>query len=382
MLSDSMTIVHLIAQLRLGAGRYVVDTAVEQVRGRKHDVIVCVSTDADEYWRTDPKLVTELDCHGIGVRTMGDFFHRQADQVHRCGARLNDLRRDLRGAFVIHAHTAMAAAAGYWAQPDALVITCHGWGANRHPCVDLEDSLAYQLCDSVVTYSYDWADRLRHDLAVRHPQIVPMGLDLDRYPRVHDMNLSESGPVRIITACELTPRKGVDLLINAMPIVWKQMPGVELHIMGGGDAAERLRLQAAGIDPKMGRICFHGTVPNPYDRLAAFDVFVLASRSDNLPVILLEAMLARLPIVATAVGGVPELISAAKCGLSVVPESTEALAEGILAAVKAGRSEMISGGAKGEQFVRDCLDVRKTAAALDAIYYEALQRRGQIDIIK
>jgi glycosyltransferase involved in cell wall biosynthesis len=131
----------------------------------------------------------------------------------------------------------------------------------------------------------------------------------------------------------------------------------------------------------MGRICFHGTVPNPYDRLPAFDLFVLASRSDNLPVILLEAMLARLPIVATAVGGVPELISAAECGTIVPPESSEALAEGMLAAVKAGRHTRISSGMKGEQFVRDQLDVRCTAAALDAVYREALQKREPCALI-
>lgn len=374
-----MTIIHLIAQLRFGAGRYVVDTAIEQARGLKHNVIVCVSMDADEYWRTDPKLVSELDYHGIGVRTLGDFFHRQTDQIHRAGERLRDLKKNARGAFVIHAHTAMAAAAGHWAQPDALVMTCHGWGASRPADIDLEDSLAYQLCDSVVTYSYHWAERLKQDMAVRRPQVVLMGLDLDRYPQAADMNVPDSAPLRIVTACELTPRKGVDLLLNAMPEVWKQMPGVELHIMGNGDAAERLRLQAARIDPKKGRICFHGTVPNPYDRLSAFDLFVLASRSDNLPVILLEAMLARLPIVATAVGGVPELVSTSKCGTIVEPESAEALAEGILAALKAGRPAMVEGGAKGERFVRDRLDVRKTAAALDAVYRDALQRREALD---
>jgi glycosyltransferase involved in cell wall biosynthesis len=372
---DSMTIIHLIAQLRFGAGRYVVDTAIEQARGLKHDVIVCVCTDADEYWRTDPKLVSELDYHGIRVQTMGDFFHRKADPIHQSGARLKELKKDSRGAFVVHAHTAMAAAAGYWAQPDALIATCHGWGANRPAEMDLEDSLAYQLCDSVITYSNHWADRLKEDLAVRHPQVVLMGLDLDRYPQVPERNLPESTPVRIVTACELTPRKGVDLLLNAMPVLWKQMPDAELHIMGDGDATDRLRLQATRIDPRMGRICFHGTVPNPFDRLAAFDLFVLASRSDNLPVILLEAMLARLPIVATAVGGVPELISAAECGTVVVPESTEALAEGMIAAVKAGRQAMITGGMKGERFVRDRLDVRKTALEQDSVYREALQKR-------
>ena len=129
----------------------------------------------------------------------------------------------------------------------------------------------------------------------------------------------------------------------------------------------------------MKRICFHGTVANPYDRLADYDLFVLASRSDNLPVILLEAMLARLPIVGTEVGGIPELITGAQCGTLVAPESTEALAEGMIAALKAGRRTMTAVGMKGEQFVRTRLDVRQTAAELDTVYRETLQKREQLN---
>jgi glycosyltransferase involved in cell wall biosynthesis len=374
--SDSMTVIHLIAQLRFGAGRVVVDTAIEQARGLMNDVAVCVSTDADEYWRTDPKLVSELKDHGIQVRIIGDFFHRQADQIHQCAARLQELKPERGKAFVVHAHTAMAAAAGYWAMPDALIATCHGWGANRPGHIDLEDSLAYQLCDSVITYSNHWADRLKTDLAVRDPQVITMGLDLNRYPQAPRKLSAESSPIRIVTACELTPRKGVDLLLNALPLVWKQMPDVELHIMGNGDAAEDLRRLATQIDPEMRRVAFYGTVPNPYDRLSAYDLFVLASRSDNLPVILLEAMLARLPIVATAVGGVPELIPAARCGDVVPPESPDALAEAIIAAVKSGRQQMMSIGITGETFARSRLDVRKTAPDLARIYLNAMRKKG------
>ena len=94
--SASMTVIHLVAQLRFGAGRYVVDTAIEQARSLKHDVIVCVSSDADDYWRTDPKLVSELDGHGIQVRTIGDFFHRQADRIHQSATYLRNMKKNKR----------------------------------------------------------------------------------------------------------------------------------------------------------------------------------------------------------------------------------------------------------------------------------------------
>jgi glycosyltransferase involved in cell wall biosynthesis len=373
--SASMTIVHMIAQLRFGAGRVVVDTAIEQIRNPKNSVIVCVSPDVDDYWRTDPKLVLELESHGIRVLTIGDFFRRQAAQMHQCGTHVRDLRKSGQGAFIVHAHTAMAAAAGHWAHPDALIATCHGWGAKRPADIDLEDSLAYQLCDSVVTYSSHWADRLKNDMARPDAKVIVMGLDLDRYPQMPEKSISEAAPLRLVTACELTLRKGVDLLLDAMLLLWKEMPNTELHIMGDGDVADRLRRTAAQIDPGKQRIKFYGTVAKPYERIAEFDLFVLASRSDNLPVILLESMLARLPIVATEVGGIPELISAAECGIIVPPESTEALTEGVLKAARSGRQAMLSLGIKGEQYARTRLDVHKTTLELEAIYCGALQNR-------
>lgn len=373
------TVIHLIAQLRYGAGRCVVDMAVEQARGLKHKVMVCAADDTDEYWRSEPKLVSELESNGVEFHVIGDFFHRRADKIHECAARLRELLREPQGNTVIHAHTAMAAAVGHWAQPDALIATCHGWGSGRPADVDLQDSLALQLCDAVLTYSTPWQDRLMHELAVRDPKKIWMGVNLDRFPRLPEKRSRGSACPKIVTVCELTYRKGVDVLLNAMPAVWEQAPDAELHILGNGDAADDLRHLAAALDPGMKRISFYGAVPDPYSRLGNFDLSVLASRSDNLPISVLETMLARLPVVATSVGGVPELISAAGCGRVVPPESATALAEGIITALKHGQDRLTLMGERGEQFVRERMDVQNTAIELENIYYEALGNRRRFN---
>jgi glycosyltransferase involved in cell wall biosynthesis len=374
MRTSPLTIFHVIAQLRLGAGRVVADLAVEQARGRAHRVAVCVSTDADEHWRTDPKLVSELARSGIEVQTIGDFFHRRLDLLHGAASRLRELREKCSGTVIVHAHTAMAAAVGHWARPDGLIATCHGWGAGRPVEMDLQDALAYQLCDSVVTYSRYWADRLTRDLAVLNPVVLPMGLDLERFPPLPKKQRGPSHPMRLVTVCELIPRKGVDLLLNAMPAIWERRPEVELHILGHGESARDLQSLAAKLDPGMKRVVFHGAVPQPYDQLAGFDLFVLGSRSDNLPVAILEAMLARLPILATAVGGVSDLVSAAGCGRAVPPESSAALSEGILAMAEQGRQKLVALGRKGERFGRRRFDGRTANLQLERIYRNSLRR--------
>jgi glycosyltransferase involved in cell wall biosynthesis len=375
-MNSVQTVIHLIAQLRFGAGRCVADMAIEQARGLKHRVMVCASVDTDEYWRTDTGLADELRGNGVEFHVLGDFFRRQAGAIHECAARLRELRKISGGATVIHAHTAMAAAVGHWAKPDALVATCHGWGSGRPADIDLEDSLAYQLCDSVLTYSDYWLDRLRIEMAVQSPQKIWMGVGLDRFPAVVKKHKNKAP--KIVTVCELTFRKGVDVLLNAMPAVWKKTPEAELHIIGHGDSAEELRSLAAELDGGNKRICFHGTVEKPFQRLGEFDLFVLASRSDNLPLSVLEAMLAKLPVVATAVGGVPEILGSSSCGRVVPAESSAELGEGMLSILEQGRDRLEAMGQKGERFVRERMDVRKTAATLEGIYRDAL--RGRISL--
>jgi L-malate glycosyltransferase len=203
-----------------------------------------------------------------------------------------------------------------------------------------------------------------------------MGINLDRFPRLPERCVPGSASPRIVSVCELTFRKGVDVLIDAMPAVWERMPDAQLHIMGHGDAADELRFLASTLDPAMERISFYGSVANPYASLGDFDLFAFPSRSDNLPISLLEAMLARLPVVASEVGGVPEIVGASGCGSVVPPESASALAEAIIGTLKLERDRLDSMGEKGERFVREQLDVRKTAVELDRIYHETLRKKG------
>jgi glycosyltransferase involved in cell wall biosynthesis len=373
------SIIHVIPQLRLGAGRVVTDTAIEQTRSSSSRRIeVCISTDSDEYWRSDSNLISELAENGIPVRAIGDFFHRRTDLLHGAGARLRSLRESFAGKVIVHAHSAMAAAVGHRANPDALIATCHGWGAARSAEMDLQDSIAYRLCDSVLTYSQYWSNRLRDDLAVADPKVISMGLDLRRFPPVEKEN-SSHGPCRIVTVCELTHRKGADILLRTMPFIWNQRPQTELHIIGSGDATDELLVLAAQMDPEMKRIVFHGQLANPYVRLAEFDLFVLGSRSDNLPVALIESMLAGVPIVATAVGGVPELIASGGCGRTVTAESVSALAEGICELITLDRAQLSDLGSKGEIHARRRFDVRRTNIEIESAYRRALTENNHKD---
>jgi glycosyltransferase involved in cell wall biosynthesis len=130
-----------------------------------------------------------------------------------------------------------------------------------------------------------------------------------------------AGPL-VVYAGRLEQVKGVDLLLRAWPAV---AGGAHLCIVGDGDDREALQAQAAGLRG----VRFHGAVTDVAPLLRAADACVLPSRGEGLPVALLEAMSTGLPVVATAVGGVPEAVENGRTGLLVPPEDPGALAEAL-----------------------------------------------------
>ena len=137
-------------------------------------------------------------------------------------------------------------------------------------------------------------------------------------------------PVRfkLVTVCRLTAWKGVDGLIQALPALG---PDVGLVIVGDGPLyADLVALaQRLGVD---GRVRFVGTVPKEQVSayLRASDVFVLNSTYEGMPHVILEAMAAGRPVVATAVGGSSEIIEDGVNGLLVPPGEPLALQQALL----------------------------------------------------
>ena len=124
----------------------------------------------------------------------------------------------------------------------------------------------------------------------------------------------------------LVRRKGVDQLIRATPRIASKHPDVSVLIVGAGPILSDLR----GLADRLGvsdRVTFLGsTTHREVPRLfAAADLFVLPSRNEGVPRVILEAMASGLPVVATNVGGVSEAIDDGKTGFLIPPDDTHAL---------------------------------------------------------
>jgi len=121
------------------------------------------------------------------------------------------------------------------------------------------------------------------------------------------------------TIAELHKNKGLDVLIRAFAQVHKQYPYIKLCIIGGGE--EQASLEKLILQEKLTQdIILLGNIPNAKEYLKAFTVFVLPSRTEALGYVLLEAGIAKIPCIASRVGGIPEIINHQETGLSVSKE--------------------------------------------------------------
>jgi colanic acid/amylovoran biosynthesis glycosyltransferase len=157
---------------------------------------------------------------------------------------------------------------------------------------------------------------------------------------------------RVLTVARLVRGKGVDVLLDALAVLDRRGVRPEAMLVGDGPERDRIarRAQELGLDE---RVALVGAVGQDEmrDHFAAADVFCLPSFSEGVPVVLMEAMAMQLPVVATRVTGVPELVEHGRSGVLVPPGRADALAdalEKVLRAPIARRREM---GAAGRERV-------------------------------
>jgi glycosyltransferase involved in cell wall biosynthesis len=179
----------------------------------------------------------------------------------------------------------------------------------------------------------------------------------------------------LVTVAVLRPLKGIQFMIRALPAVLASHPNTYYLIVGDGPHHHALaqEVETAGLQK---RVVFAGMRKDVPRLLAGSDVFVLPTLTEALPTVLAEAMAARLPIVASRVGGIPEMIANGQNGFLVTPEDLDGLARACnhLLEHPEKRADM---GMEGWKIARQKFSIDRQVEQLKEIYFEQLHAYGK-----
>jgi len=173
--------------------------------------------------------------------------------------------------------------------------------------------------------------------------------------------------------------KGHKELLEAMAGLKERYP-VQALIVGGGRREDEIKVLAAGLG-LAAQAHFLGQRQDVPDLLQAMDIFVLPSYSEGVSLALLEAMAAGLPVIATAVGGTPEVVTDGVTGLLIPPRDAAALAGALerLLGDPAGARQL---GENARRHVREHFSLERLGREINEIYQELVTKKfragGQI----
>lgn len=261
---------------------------------------------------------------GLRMHVLGGS-HRISRVVHTLWI-LARLRPD-----IVHAHNPSSlhyAVLGKLRGKTRVVMTYHGRGQRD---ARVPSRREWRRTDAVVAVSHAAAHQLNIPEIQQKLSVIWNGVLMAPASRPRDTVRAEFGlddrVIGIIVA-RIDGLKGHDTLLQSLSKLRTRTPIIVL-IVGDGVARTRMEQMAQELQLGPEKVLFLGMRSDVPDLLAASDLFLLPSVTEGLPLSILEAMSQRLPIVATAVGGIPEIVSDGEHGLLVPAQDPQALAEAI-----------------------------------------------------
>jgi len=202
----------------------------------------------------------------------------------------------------------------------------------------------------------------------------PMDAPAQRVAVRNELHIPPDANV-LVTVAVLRPPKGIEYMIRALPAVLASHPNTSYLIVGSGPHQDVLIQEAnkAGVEP---RVVFAGMRRDVPRMLAASDVFVLPTLTEALPTVLAEAMAARLPIVASRVGGIPEMVTNGQNGFLLAPQDANGLADACTHLLD-NPEKRLDMGAEGWKIVSRKFNIERQVEQLKQLYVQQLQAYGK-----
>ncbi len=365
-----LSIVQIVDNLDAGGlERVVIDLAVAHRKFGHQSAIFCLGQPG--------ALASQAESAGVAVEAFGKPPGLNA---RVCWRLRGALRR--RHADVVHGHNPgvhhYATMAAKLAGVPVVINTRHGVSASSgrrysekyfKPMLRWTDKVVYVSQDSERYYT-------SHGIVPASQGVtIGNGIPLEPFlltPRTP----SPDGRLRLVTVGRLVPVKSHATLLAAFAEVLRRLPNAELRIYGDGElrGALETEIQRLGLG---GRAFLCGATRQVPQALAAADAFVFSSSSEGLPMVVLEAMGAGLPIISTRVGGVPEVAPEGEVAWYCEPGQAGALAQIVIeAATTAG--ELQRRGARARQLAIERYSIDTIQYQYESLFRQLLEMKDVV----
>jgi glycosyltransferase involved in cell wall biosynthesis len=316
----------------------------------------------------------DIDVEVIDASRRGSF----APVVGRLTALFRRVRPDAVVAFLYESIMPARFAARLAGVPCMVSSIRNEWFGRRHRERLLRST--ERLSAVTVVNSQRVADSLvRRGIASRrHLVVIHNGVDASRFESLGAREDVRSSLVLAdedfvwLTIGRLAEQKAYPNLIRAFSTVLEEVPTSKLLVVGRGPLRAELEslVRASGLQASISFLGFRRDVPSV---LSAADAFVMASRYEGMPNAIMEAMASGLPVVATDVGGVPDLIQEGVNGYLVPPSDPRALGSALTKLALASPQERLEMGQQGRTRVRDLCDLELVMNAWTALIEESVR---------
>jgi glycosyltransferase involved in cell wall biosynthesis len=332
------------------------------------------------------RLEKEIEALGISVKVFPE--NRWSSGKIFCEL-VREFKQSRAG--IVHTHkykdTILAAPASKLCGIPHVVRTVHGLSepfkglqAFKMNVYEMMERTVHRCCvDAIIGVSSQIESKYKADEAVSIVTCIRNGIDLEKKPIQADRWLTRKELGIDVETCligtigRLTPVKGLSYLLRSVSILLRQRANVRLLIVGDGVIRKDLEAQTRdfGISEN---VVFLGHREDTLELMQALDIFVLPSLSEGIPMALLEAMAASRAVVASRVGGIPEIVEDGVEGILVEPMDVNRLAESCVRLIDSPETAMKMGEQARKRVVQD-FSASVMADRVEGLYKQLVMSR-------